>query len=225
MLRVSPPARQPGGRLSGDLPVRPLTRPGPEGVPGGAHTHEPHGRVAEARGVSAHGSHRPPPCQGQAQVGVIPGAPRRFYEARVALWPPALALHCPAPLSVHPPREVAADPRAGLKPGRPARQSGHLTFRYQPRKCAGTKPSSLSCRGRDAGLAQPPYHIPVTPCGPQQPCLGPGRVMSLRGPGSPLAPCAHSGWLPPKPRAPEHPTGLSGTRPGLAHMLWVDDTA
>lgn len=49
--------------------------------------------------------------------------------------------HGPAPTAGKGP-----EPRAGSRPGVPPEEAP--TFRYQPIKCAGTKPSSLSCGGR-----------------------------------------------------------------------------
>lgn len=101
--------------------------------------------------------------------------------------PQALARHTPATLNVHPPREVAADARAGLKARepRPTTQSPYLQV-----------PAEEVCRHKAVQLilqrvGRRPRTAPVPH--PRDPLCSPtalprtGCVTSLRGPGSPLA--------------------------------------
>lgn len=109
-------------------------------------------------------SHRPPPRQGRPQVGLVPGAPRRLYEAsgqlaHLALWPPG---PCP-PHSGHP--ECPPTTRSGR------RRQGGAESQGTPPNNAVTLPSGTS-RGSVQAQSRPAYpaeggtqasHSPRTP--------------------------------------------------------------
>lgn len=104
--------------------------------------------------------------------------------------------------------ENSPELRVGLKPGDLSNKEVP-TFKYQPMKCAGTKPSSLSC-GADAGLELgPPVRAGRGPCQHQR---APSHV-SRSAPGPPPHPVCRMTQVPETPTTGAAPKSLSNNPP------------